>query len=158
MPPHGAQNAFKAFKVFAISHAVHEFLLSTSRPSPGKLISTTAMSPVLTSPRMILSANPFPICFEISRFRGRAPNFGSYPRFANHCLTDSSTSRVILLSSRRSCNSFNLISTISRRASVDRRLKMMNSSILLRNSGASGPHHQQVFSLGRSGINHLQYL
>lgn len=114
------------------------FLLSTSRPSPAELIVITALSPVLTSPRIILSANPFPICFEISRFRGRAPNFGSYPRLANHRLTDSSTSRIILLSSRRRCNSFNLISTMSRRASADRRLKMMNSSILLRNSGASG--------------------
>jgi hypothetical protein len=49
----------------------------TTSPSPFGSIFTTAVSPVFTSPRMILSAKPFPICLLISLFSGRAPNFGS---------------------------------------------------------------------------------
>jgi hypothetical protein len=74
-----------------------------------------------------LSANPFPICFAMRRFKGLAPNLGSYPLSASHSLTWLSMERVILLSSKRFWSSFILISTMSRRAEVDRRLKTINS-------------------------------
>lgn len=110
----------------------------TSSPSPVSLILTIALSPVFTWPLMILSAKPLPICFAMSLFKGRAPNLGSYPRSDSHCRTESLTSRVILRSSSLFWSSLIRISTISRKASGDRRLKMMNSSILFKNSGVSG--------------------
>lgn len=112
--------------------------LPTSSPFPSSLILTTALSPPLICPLIILSDNPLPICFAISLFNGLAPNLGSYPCSASQSLTWSSTCKVILLSSSRFWSSRSLMSTMSRRADVLRRLKIINSSIRLRNSGASG--------------------
>lgn len=117
-----------------------------SNPSFSPFTFTIAVSPVFSSPLMILSAILFPICLLINLFNGLAPNLGSYPRSASQSLTVSSTESVIRRSSSRPCSSLRRMSTISRRADVDNRLKIMNSSIRLRNSGAS------VDMLGHVGI------
>lgn len=112
-------------------------VLSIANPSFSVLSFTTAFSPVFNSPLMILSASPLPISLEMSRLSGRAPNLGSYPLSDSHCRTSRSTSSVIRRSSSLFWSSKSRISTISRRASLERRLNIINSSMRLRNSGAS---------------------
>lgn len=103
-------------------------LAITSRPLPSSLIVTTAVSFIFTWPRMILSASLLPISWVISLLSGLAPNLGSYPLSASHVLMSSDTSSVMRLSFRRSCSSRRRMSTMSRRASRERRLNTMNSS------------------------------
>lgn len=52
-------------------------VLLITKPLLSALICTTAVSPVFSSPLIILSASPLPISLEMSLLSGRAPNFGS---------------------------------------------------------------------------------
>ena len=142
---------------FCISNQLfYESSVPIIKPSPALLILTIALSPVLSSPLIILSANPFPICFAMRRFKGLAPNFGSYPLSASHSLTWLSMKRVILLSSRRPWSSFIRISTMSRRAEVERRLKTINSCqkfgkrVLSQSTRQSNSH--ETCSRGRESV------
>ena len=104
----------------------HEVSTSTSKWSPSSLTTTFATSPLLIVPRIILSASVLPTSFEINLFSGLAPYLGWYPLSQSQALTLSDTDSVILRSSSLACSSFNLMSTISLKASRERRLKTMN--------------------------------